>query len=126
MIHFVHEASIRRVSRGSDAKCSRGEIVITIQQSAAIRQIDPGRRGAGTFAAAQTSKMRLICRWLICFNPTTIGFAHATAPEANPADRSEGESRRNRRARTPQTGGPFARTPQRRLRLRPHVYQPFG
>src|SRR5579863_9578678 len=48
-------------------------------------------------------KMKLICRWLIRFNTTTIGFAHATAPEANPADRSEGESRRNRRARTPQT-----------------------
>src|SRR5579863_9636686 len=117
MIRFVHEASIRRASRDSDAKFSRGRTLNTIQQSAAIRQIDLGRRCATIFAAAQTMKMRLICRWLIRFNTTTIGFAHATAPEANPADRSEGESRRNRRARTPQAGGPFAGTPQRRLRV---------
>src|SRR5579863_5317521 len=77
-------------------------------------------------SGTQNLEMRLICRWLIRFNTTTIGFAHATAPKANPADRSEGESRRNRCARTPQTGGPFAGTPQRRLRLRSHVHQSSG
>jgi hypothetical protein len=110
----------------SDAKFSRGRSLNTIQQSAAIRQIDLGRCCAAIFAVAQTVKMRLICRWLIRFNTNAIGFAHPTAPETNPADRSEGESRRIHRARTPQTCGLFARTPQRRLRLRPHVHQPSG
>src|ERR1700730_3979521 len=70
--------------------------------------------------------MRRICRWLIRFNPTTIGFAHATAPEADPADRSEGKSYRCGRTRTPRAGWPLPGAPQWGVRLRSHVYKPGG
>src|SRR5271165_5199517 len=52
---------------------------------------------------------------------STIGSADATAPKADPADRSENESHRGRRARIPQAGGPLSRAPQRRVRLRPNI-----
>src|ERR1700693_5222789 len=55
---------------------------------------------------------------------STIGSADATAPKADPADRSEDESHRGRRARIPQAGGPLSGAPQRRVRLRPNIYQP--
>src|SRR5712691_2006740 len=40
---------------------------------------------------------------------STIGSADATAPKADPADRSENESHRGHRARIPQAGGPLSR-----------------
>src|SRR6202041_2157283 len=55
---------------------------------------------------------------------STIGSADATAPKADPTDRSETESHRGRRARIPWAGGPFSGAPQRRVRLRPNIHQP--
>lgn len=57
---------------------------------------------------------------------STIGSADATAPKADPPDRSETESHRGRRARIPRTGRALSGAPQRRLRLRPNVHQPGG
>src|ERR1700681_914050 len=57
---------------------------------------------------------------------STIGSADATAPKADPTDRSETESHRGRRARIPWAGGPLSGAPQRRVRLRPNIYQPSG
>src|SRR6202140_2335696 len=55
---------------------------------------------------------------------STIGSADAAAPKADPADRSENESHRGRRARIPQAGGPLSGAPQRPVRLRPNIHQP--
>src|SRR6202035_3704181 len=55
---------------------------------------------------------------------STIGSADATAPKADPTDRSETESHRGRRARIPQAGGPLSGAPLRRVRLRPNIHQP--
>src|ERR1017187_2133982 len=55
---------------------------------------------------------------------STIGSADATAPKADPPDRSKTESHRGRRTRIPWAGGPLSGAPQRRVRLRPNIHQP--
>src|SRR3984893_11058996 len=54
---------------------------------------------------------------------STIGSADATAPKADPTDRSETESHRGRRARIPWAGRPLSGAPKRRVRLRPNIHQ---
>src|SRR6516225_7897751 len=54
----------------------------------------------------------------------TLGSADATAPKADPPERSPTESDWCRRARTARARRSFPGTPERRLRLRPDLYQP--
>src|ERR1700691_4301492 len=58
--------------------------------------------------------------------PITIGSADATAPKADPTDRSEDESYRGHCARTPRARRPLSGASQRRVRRRPNLYQPGG
>src|ERR1700730_18609481 len=55
---------------------------------------------------------------------STIGSADATAPQADSTDRSEDQGHRGHRARIPRTSRTLAGAPQRRVRLRPNIYQP--